>query len=292
MGHRTHRRIREGERLDVEILAVPVALGAAVCFGGCSVLQHEGTRRVHVRDPLAPALLPRLLRQPIWLLGGLFNLAGVGLQAAALRLGSVSVVQPLIVMGLLVAVPLAARFARRRLHAGEVSGALLVVAGVGLFLLMSRPGAGVGSADNVPALPAAAAGLAVVTAAAGCVAASRSGRSWSGLVLALAAGLLLGSSTVPLKLTTEGADRFRPRGPARMGAVRDGRARRGRAGVDPVGLPARTGRPRGRRTHPSPSHSSLPRSGSVCSGNRCTAVRSTSPASRSASPSPPPGWCC
>ena len=87
-------------------------------------------------------------------------IAGFGLQAAALGLGRLVVIEPVLATGLLFALALAARRDRRRLSRGEWGAALAVVAGLAVFLAAGQPA-------RAGARPARAAlGLAVAAAAA------------------------------------------------------------------------------------------------------------------------------
>ena len=63
---------------------------------------------------MRPGLLWRLIQRPMWLLGTLADWSGFGLQAIALGLGSLIVVQPLLCTGLLFALPLGAAWQGRR----------------------------------------------------------------------------------------------------------------------------------------------------------------------------------
>jgi hypothetical protein len=106
---------------------------AAVFFGTASVLQHHGANQVRRRFPLNPGLIVDAAHQPLWLLGILAEVGAVGLHMVAVNIGALSVVQPLLTVGLVVALPLQAVLghpvSRRSLLA-----ATLTVAGLGVFL--------------------------------------------------------------------------------------------------------------------------------------------------------------
>jgi hypothetical protein len=114
-------------------LAVVLSLVAALCFGTASVLQHQGVNQVRRRFPLNPGLLIDVARRPLWLLGTVAEVAGVALHMVAVNLGALSVVQPLLTVGLVVTLPLQAAFglpvSRKSLLA-----ATLTVAGLAVFL--------------------------------------------------------------------------------------------------------------------------------------------------------------
>ncbi len=114
-------------------VAVVLSLVAAVCFGTASVLQHHGANQVRRRFPLDPGLLIDVARQRLWLLGIVAEVTGVTLHMVAVNLGALSVVQPLLTVGLVVALPLQAVLghpvSRRALLA-----AVLTVSGLAVFL--------------------------------------------------------------------------------------------------------------------------------------------------------------
>lgn len=116
-------------------LAVVLSLMAAVCFGTASVLQHQGANQVRRRFPLSPGLLIDVAHQRLWLLGIAAEGVGVALHMVAVNFGPLSVVQPLLTVGLVVALPLQAvlghQVSRRALLA-----AALTVAGLAVFLVV------------------------------------------------------------------------------------------------------------------------------------------------------------
>ncbi|MGH3785638.1 MAG: DMT family transporter [Pseudonocardiaceae bacterium] len=114
-------------------LAVVLSLLAAVCFGIASMLQHHGANQVRRRFPLHPQLLVDVARQRWWLLGIVAEVIAVALHMVAVNFGPLSVVQPLLALGLVVALPLQAVFGRvvsRR----ALLAAALTVAGLVVFL--------------------------------------------------------------------------------------------------------------------------------------------------------------
>jgi drug/metabolite transporter (DMT)-like permease len=133
-------------------LAIVFALLGAVCFAGAAVLQHSavsaGSRRDADDQPgkvLSLRGLRDITRRPGWLAG--LALAGGGsvLHATALVLAPLSVVQPLGVLAVPIAVLLTAMRTDRRPAPGVVVGVLLSVAGVAVFV-----GAAAGTAVSSP----------------------------------------------------------------------------------------------------------------------------------------------
>jgi hypothetical protein len=117
------------------ILAVVLSLMAAVCFGTASVLQHHGANQVRRRFPLNPRLLIDVAQQRWWLLGIVAEVTAVALHMVAVNLGALSLVQPLLTVGLVVALPLQAI---RGVPASPraLLGAALTVAGLAVFLVV------------------------------------------------------------------------------------------------------------------------------------------------------------
>jgi hypothetical protein len=115
------------------VLTVVVSLLAAVLFGTAMVLQHRGANRVRRRFPLHPGLLHDLARQKWWLLGSAVEAAAVILHVVAVNVGPLSVVQPLMTVGLLVALPLQALLGRP-IGRGSYVAAALTVTGLAMFV--------------------------------------------------------------------------------------------------------------------------------------------------------------
>ncbi len=124
------------------VIAVVAALGAALGYAVASVLQHQAAGREPPSHSMRPSLLLRLLARPRWLLGAAVDLSAYGLQFLALSYGSLVLVQPLMVSGLLFALPLGAVVGHKRMTRSEWLGAFAVFAGVSVFLLVASPAKG------------------------------------------------------------------------------------------------------------------------------------------------------
>lgn len=181
--------------------AVPVALAAAAAFAAASVLQQRAVR-LDPSDPgLDPRLLLRVLRRPLWWAGGTADLAGVGLQTLALAKGALALVQPLLVSGLILAVPLGAAFDRRWPGRRDLTAVLLAVLGLSAFLLIAAPAGG--GADPSPRawIVIASASAPAIT---GCLLlAHRSTGGRRAAYLGLATGGLYGVTSALLKVCAE-----------------------------------------------------------------------------------------
>lgn len=120
-------------------IAVAGALGSALCFATSSVLQQRGAARAPRGSGLHLDLLLHLLRRPVWLAGIVAAVGTLALQALALSAGQIVVVQPLLVAGLLFALPLSVLLDGRRPSLREWGWALALVGGLAAFLLSARP---------------------------------------------------------------------------------------------------------------------------------------------------------
>src|ERR1700733_9549055 len=87
-------------------------------------------------------LLVRVAGHPLWLAGIGADIVGFIAQAAALRLGQLAVVQPLLVLSVVFALPLGARLSRQRLGRPEAAAAVLVVVALVGFLAIANPSGG------------------------------------------------------------------------------------------------------------------------------------------------------
>lgn len=123
-------------------MAIVAAVGAAFLYALASVLQQWEAERQPDHMALRPSLLTQLAKRPLWLAGLGFDVGGYAAQWVALSLGSLVVVQPLLVVGLLFALPMKARFSPYRLHGWDWAGAVLTTAGLAVFLAVSRPAPG------------------------------------------------------------------------------------------------------------------------------------------------------
>lgn len=128
--------------MEKETVVVLLALGAAL-FGAISdVIQQHSARRVGDQGIGPAALFARLLTDRRWWVGSLAGLVALGLQATALGLGSVLLVESLLVTSLLFALPLGARQAGHRLGSWVWMWAGLLVAAETIIITVGNPTAG------------------------------------------------------------------------------------------------------------------------------------------------------
>lgn len=127
-------------------VAVALAVVAALCFAyAASLQQHAVTRTVGPHDGVTATTRPRvsidsfhqLAQQPQWLSGWGLTAAASALHVVALLLAPVSVVQPIGILAVPVAVVLAARSTHSRPPLTTVAGVALSVAGTGAFVILA-----------------------------------------------------------------------------------------------------------------------------------------------------------
>ena len=83
--------------------------------------RHAGAQRTPTLDA---NFMARLAQRPVWLAGVVIELVGFGMQAVALGLGRLVVVQPIQVVSVVFALPLGARLTGQRAGRREIVGAV------------------------------------------------------------------------------------------------------------------------------------------------------------------------
>lgn len=124
------------------MVAVPAAIVGAACMGVASAAQARAAQQVPASRTLHPGLLLDLVRRPLWLIGIVATIAGLGLQVLALGFGPLILVQPLLVCALPFAACFYAAFGHRRPDRVIVAGAFTCVVGLSALLLLARPTGG------------------------------------------------------------------------------------------------------------------------------------------------------
>ncbi len=190
-GHRLYEQVLElaRDRPYVPLGVVLICLASAACYAASSVLQQREARGAPPEMAMRIGLIGHLVRRPLWLLGNLADVAGFGLQFLALRTGSLALVQPLLVTGLIFALVADAVLDGRRLTRSERRWTAMTVAGLALFLAVSRPGRGY---PHASALGWCLLGLAALAAVGTLVLAGRASPRWRALCLGAATGVLFG----------------------------------------------------------------------------------------------------
>jgi len=181
-------------------VAVASALAAAGCFAVSTSLQHRSAESVPSGVTTSRRLVAHLVRRPLWLLGMATGGIGFLLHALAVHRGALVVVQPLVVSGFVLALPVRAALDRRVPAARVVAWAVATAAGIATFVVVAQPT----SAETAPHRRTAVA-LLMVGVVVGVLASRvgvRLGRSRTAAVVhGSAAGALFGLGAGLLKLS-------------------------------------------------------------------------------------------
>jgi len=140
------------------ILAVIFALTAGLFYAIASVTQQRIAFQQSPELSLSFRLIKALAKKPLWLLGVLIDAGAYLFEALALGFGSLLLVGPLMVSGLLFSVPLAAFVEKQRIGRREIIPALMVTIGLATFLIVGNP---TGNNSSAPVLGWVATGVAV-----------------------------------------------------------------------------------------------------------------------------------
>jgi hypothetical protein len=132
--------------------AVVMGLASAAGFATSNALQHRAAGTVPPTVHRVLAVLARLARQPAWLAATGISFCALVLHAFALRFGSIALVQPLMLAGVVLAVPMRSALERKAPQWCEVRAVGVTVAGLGAFILSANPR----PSDTPPAVAAAA----------------------------------------------------------------------------------------------------------------------------------------
>jgi drug/metabolite transporter (DMT)-like permease len=122
-------------------LEIVLALVSALLFALGTALQQKAG--FDAPSPGAHSgLLLRMMRRPVWVAGIACDALGFVAQAAALGVGRLAVVQPLLVTSVVFALPLGVRLTGQRVHRSDVAAAILVVVALVAFLTIASPAGG------------------------------------------------------------------------------------------------------------------------------------------------------
>ncbi|WP_461005815.1 DMT family transporter [Streptomyces capparidis] len=164
--------------------AVALALASVAAYAGAAAMQHRVASSGSARGGLRA-----LLTSGGWWVSTGLNATGAGLHVAALKYGTLTLVQCLGALTVVAAVPLGARIAGRRVSRAEWRGVGLTLAGFGALLPLTATGSASGAALGTPAV------LAVALTAALFIPLALSARPGSPRTLAVAAASGIASGT-------------------------------------------------------------------------------------------------
>jgi drug/metabolite transporter (DMT)-like permease len=123
-------------------IAVALAITAAATFAVANVVQQRVAAKLRSHAAFDTAVLLHLIRRPLWLAGLAAVIVSLALQATALGLGRLVLIEPVLASSLLFALALAARADRRRMRPTEWLAALATFAGLAVFLSVAHPSGG------------------------------------------------------------------------------------------------------------------------------------------------------
>ena len=166
-----------------------LSIASAASYGMAAVLQQHAAIREPPALSMRAGLLGRLVRRPRWLVGNALDGVGYLFQFLALRRGSLTLVEPFLVLSVVFALPVAAWLDHRRIGASGWASTGAIAGGVALFLAAAHPGLG------HPHVSGDAWAFLTVVVAAGCGAAvlvARRSPRRAAIVLAAGSGLAFG----------------------------------------------------------------------------------------------------
>lgn len=113
-----------------ELIAVLLAATTSSLYALSTSLQALEARRDHGGAALHSSLLRKLVRRPLWLAGSAAGLVAWPLQAVALALASVALVQPALGLGLIVLLVLGVRLLGERVGPREILAAAAITGAI------------------------------------------------------------------------------------------------------------------------------------------------------------------
>jgi drug/metabolite transporter (DMT)-like permease len=122
----------------VYVLAIAGALSNALT----TILQRMGVEDAPASDSLHLSLIAYAVRRKVWLLGCVGLVVGFLLQASALHVGRLTIVQPILTLELPFLVAILAFWFRKHLSWKEWTGSIVATAGLALFLAVAVPTGG------------------------------------------------------------------------------------------------------------------------------------------------------
>jgi drug/metabolite transporter (DMT)-like permease len=186
----------------VEWLAILLAVAGGFTYALAAVMQQRVAAEQPSELSLSFKLIVELFKRPLWLLGTAIDVGAYVLEAAALGVGSVVIVGPLLVSGLLFAIPLAQFGRGARVTSREMVPAAVVTLGLALFVVVGSPEGGASQASTTGWIVAGTVVGVVVIALTIAGRAANNGATRA-LLFGLATGTLYGLTAVLTKSTVD-----------------------------------------------------------------------------------------
>jgi drug/metabolite transporter (DMT)-like permease len=193
-------RLRErlGRAYIPAIVIVESLVGAAF-FALSSVLEQRAASKEAAEHSLRIDLLVVLARRRTWLLGMVAGGAGYATQFIALRKGSLALVQPIFVTGLVMALGASALAQHRRFSRRDWLANAQILGGIALYIAAAQPGPGNPRGSTVGWILLAAISTTAVVAL---IAFSRGSPQRRSLALGAATGIVLGTTSAITERTS------------------------------------------------------------------------------------------
>src|SRR4051794_13468632 len=142
------------------VLAVAVATASALGFAVSNALQHRVAGSVPEGVDRSLAVLAHLARRRLWLFATSVSFTALTLHAVALHIGSIALVQPLMLVAVVLAVPLRAVLDHTRPTPRELRAVLVTAVGLAVFLACAAPAPSPGGPQLEVAVTMVVAGVA------------------------------------------------------------------------------------------------------------------------------------
>ncbi len=184
-------------------LALILALLSAATFAVSTSVQHQAAEGAPESARGLLGLLGYLVRRPAWLVGQVLATCAFVLHASALHAGPIAVVQPIVVSGIVWAVPARAAMSRRMPSLTELRAVLVTALGLAVFLVASDPTAGSPASLGAGTIGFAVAGVAVAGAANALAARVTDDPRRKAFFLGVVGGVLFGLVAGLVKLTLQ-----------------------------------------------------------------------------------------
>ena len=183
-------------------LSVVFALCAGLFYALAAVVQQRVAAQQEEELSLSLRLIGALARRPLWLAGIAVDLGAYCFEAAALGLGSIIVVGPLMASGLLFALPFASFRTGQRVTRREMIPAVMITVGLAVYVGVGSPG---GTASRAPHWAWAVAAAVVIVASSTLVLLGRRAREPGrrALYYGLATGIVYSLTAVLTKATVD-----------------------------------------------------------------------------------------
>ena len=190
----------------MDVIALGTALASATGFAASTSLQHHAAGSAPEDSRTLGKFVRYLLSKPTWLIGQFLALVSFFLHAVALHFGPLALVQPIVVSGVVLAVPARSALSRRWPSGAEVAAVAVATAGLAVFLVASDPSEGKDVPPSWQPLVFALAGIAGAAVAVwgSVVMAHRLHRPRrAAALLGVSAGILFGVVAGMVKLTID-----------------------------------------------------------------------------------------